>query len=430
MIPPKEIAVEANALLREQEEIKKEFKRIYRNPAQAMFAFTQLTQSQSDQGSMMQDGPDLSKVPASLKAKAAALPEKKEALNKKILNGGSFSDLVINASKKLAASGTRIDRFVASAHSDGVSLFGETGLDIQAEDYAKIKAEAPNAFSDPRHVLLMGCYTGTPMAKSHWQNLFSNSTMVTGFGTQAPSRNFPASWKLISEVLGAADELDKKTAQRDKPVSKEEVAAAQQKLEFLRMTSASVSYCGHEVSAQPKPKKSCEEEWTEFRRDMSQVENIYLSPNPAQEPPREGERSSLREAYTKLQQLCATQDKTLLEMRSMYRTRILRLLFWWKVQANFQRGNAAEIQDIRKEAESFGVKVHMPDLAGQVKRKDFFLNIQKTTKEYVEAKKAAEAKGDNALAEKIAASQQKFFELYSPLMFLDNEQKIPATWVE
>lgn len=427
MVPPKELGLAANVLLKEKESLQKELQRIFRDKHKAAMAFHSISIGEAPPED---SNVNLSLVPATLKTRVQAMPAKLEALNKKITGGGSFMDAVASAAEGLKQKGVRIDRFVASAHSSGVSLFGETGLALSSDELGLLKAKAPEAFQ-ARHVLLLGCYTGTNIANNYWQNMFPSATLITGFAKQAPTRHFPAAWKMIPEILNAADSLDDKIRRNGKDPVKAEVVAAIRRLQYLSMTSASVNYCGHNISMIPDKKGDCGQQWSDVSREIGQAHSIYMGMPPSRDPSRDtSPGTELRELYNRLQSLCAPSEDHLLQLRDQNRVMLFRLLFWWKWQPHFQRDKHSAIQELRREAESLGVKISIPDMQGQLGRIEFTKQYLASLASFKTAREAASKENNQELLEKIESSLMKFESIYGPVMHLDNDKAIPETWVD
>lgn len=55
-------------------------------------------------------------------------------------------------------------------------------------------------FSKNRHVMLMGCHTGTLRSSDYWRDVFPNATMFAGFEPKGPAGSSQASGDYITEV--------------------------------------------------------------------------------------------------------------------------------------------------------------------------------------------------------------------------------------
>lgn len=295
---------------------------------------------------------------------------------------GSVEEQISNKIRDLKSQGKRVDTLVFSAHSDGSNLSGETSNRLSSSAITRLDREFPDFFRQPRHVLLLGCYNMTETNHFRWRHeLFTNASLIAGFGVRAPSRNNPASSAYIKEVLGAADALDGKMANSG-PLEASLVESVFKKLASVTNTQSVIDYCLQIIEGQPGARElSCDEQWKIFKAQADMFHADYLDlRNLKKDPPQEEEDNELRSFYNTLQNTCPAKNaKNIPEKqkgraeryRTSVRESIIRLIYWWNVQKNFAAYYDDEIREFHQGLKNIGIRGRMPPLDGNTGRIEF-----------------------------------------------------------
>lgn len=367
-----------------------------------------------------------------------------------------------NKLQELKEAGKRVDSLVISAHSDGPNLTGETSYILTQLELKALKASNPEFFSDPRHVLLLGCYTNTETTNLIWRELFPGASLIAGFEGRAPLRIRPAASMFITDVLAAADQLDRANMERNEPLAEKTVRNALRKLESVRITYSAIDYCTHRVLGIPATNVRCDDQWLTLFALGQDIERMYFGYGgiPEKDPPRESSGTLLREYYNKLQTLCPIeraenimphQRESYKQAREIYRDRTIRLIFWWNVQGNFSTYYGKELRRLTQELKAEGIESELPALNGETGRIEMLRKIQDLygelhkkhralsaqihelpppALEASEDEKKAYQEKRNLMIEGLSRLEELGYSLsvYDPLIQLD--ARIPLNWVE
>jgi hypothetical protein len=377
MVPPENAIPEVEDLFGQRDNLEKQIKA--RRPDLNKAQIRTIVGEYMRKGLASEKSPDLNNILAneieSLHRAAQSVSQKEKRL-------GSVEEQLQAKIRELRAKGQRVDTLVFSAHSDGSNLSGETSNRLSSSAITRIERENPDFFKQPRHVLLLGCYNMTETNHFRWRHeLFTNATLIAGFGVRAPSRNNPASSNYIRDVLGAADSLDRKLANSG-PLDAKFVESVFKKLSAVTNTQSVIDYCLQIIEGQPGARElSCDEQWKIFKAQADMFHADYLDlRNLTKDPPQEEEDNELRSFYNTLQNTCPAknaknipdnQKKKAERYRTSVRESIIRLIYWWNVQKNFAVYYDDEILDFHKGLKYFGIKGKMPPLDGSTGRVEF-----------------------------------------------------------
>jgi hypothetical protein len=376
---------------------------------------------------------------------------------------GTIGQQINQKMAELKAAGKSVDTFIISAHSDGATLNGETSYMLDQASLGKLKSLHPELFSDPRHVMLLGCYTTTETSSLMWRELFPSVTMIAGFDGRAPSRKVAASANFITEVLGTADRLDRENMRRNDPLSAKAVRDALKGLESVRITASAIDYCTHRVEGLPGSKLNCDDQWITFTAMTQEIDRRFLNIEaPEEDPPRQSDGTVLRSYYNKIQGMCPPENSALVAAdkkeefklaRDELRDRVLRLLFWWNVQKNYGMFHQEKIKAFAEKLKSAGINEEIPKLDGNLGRKDFIKKIYQiinaiqakdaSIRAEYQSRKPLPEDADEAAKEQFRLETERLekayeenrklmdsvSETYLPLMTLQKEG-IPGNWIE
>lgn len=431
LVPPEEDMRPGDNASQARTKLKKELQKIY--PDYGYNEMTALLDNVAAYGAGVLENPAAREKikPAAVKYQAAAreiqeIEKKRERI-----------DVQISAKlSELKAAGKTVDSLIISGHSNGSAIFGETDHVLTQKEIMKLRSDHPEAFLRARHVMLLGCYTTTEIARVSWREIFPNATLIAGFDGQSPGRYLKESRDFVTGVLGTADRLDKENFARSAPHTKEVVDKALRALESVRNTNSAIDYCTYGIEGIAKRKAKCDDQWLTypyFRRD---IEARFLGPD-ATEEPLPGGQGPLRAFYTSLQQLCPVENATVAippdrreefkAMRIHDKERTLRLLFWGNVQKNYGVYHAKEIKELEARMKAAGVVAPLPNLDGLQGRKKFLSEVKELVREISKKREVVneDPKPELELAEILADLQL----LYEPLFYLSAEA-IPHNWVE
>lgn len=333
---------------------------------------------------------------------------------------GNLASQIQKAADALKAAGHQVDSLVFSAHSDGSSLSSETSYGLDDGELTKLRARNPEIFLNPRHVLLLGCYTTTEIQLDRWRReLTPNASLIAGFMGQAPSRKRVVARTFIEEVMATADALDARNA--DTLLSKEEMQQAFKALNPVRLTFSSLDYCTHHVEGIPSVKPSCDDQWYVLDGLMTRFEREYLNlDSPSKDPPLESHGTELRSFYESLQKICkvtsatgygADDQRTMNTRRQALVERTIRLIFWWNIQKNFAKFHA---NGIRRLERAIGGRI--PALDGRTGRREFLAAMPAIRREF------------SKLPQEQRDAIKKDFDALDALVKLDT--RIPLNWHE
>jgi hypothetical protein len=302
MVPPETLVPEAEALFQKRSEMEKKVKALRPNlnasevKVQVADFMRKGLASTRDRG-----------LNEALSTEAEELHRRSLQLSDKERRLGSVEEQISAKAAELASRGDKVDTLVFSAHSDGTNLSGETSNRLSSSDITRLHNDHPELFSNPRHVLLLGCYNMTDTNHFRWRHgLFRNATLIGGFGVRAPSRYRKESADYIRQVLGTADKLDAELASRGSPLDKDYVKKVFKSLAAVTGTQSVLDYCLQIIEGQPGAKAlSCKEQWTTFLAQAKMIKAEYLDlRNMQKDPPQEDDNTELRTFYNTLQGTC------------------------------------------------------------------------------------------------------------------------------
>lgn len=374
---------------------------------------------------------------------------------------GTIKSQIQEKLRELKAAGKRVDSFLVSAHSDGATLSGETSYALEQTELSALKSAHPELF-EVRHVLLLGCYTTTETSTMMWREHFPGASLIAGFEGRAPSRKRPAASNFITDVMAAADRLDKENMRRQEPLGRQAVTQALRALESVRITTSAIDYCTHRVEGIPGVKVSCDDQWLTFGAMVSEMDRRFLSTeNPTENPPREVSGTVLRSFYNRLQALCPVENTSYPEdqkqsfkaLREQMRDRTLRMIFWWNVHKNFGVYYERDINALSEEMKQLDINEPLPKLDGSLGRKEFLKQVYAVSNGFArkfrdfqgryasvkdvgpdasdEERAAVKEKREAIEREyaKVQAASERFSQLFTPLVTME-AKGIPQQWVE
>jgi hypothetical protein len=321
---------------------------------------------------------------------------------------------------------------VISAHSDGSNLSGETTNRISSSGISRLAREVPQLFKDPRHVLLLGCYNMTSTHHNRWRHsLFTNASLLAGFGKRAPSRYRPVSAQYMKDVLGAADQLDQRIL-ANLPIDKKFLERVFKAFPSITNTQSVIDYCLEIIEGQPGVGKlSCAEQWDDFKARSEVIQREYLDLlNPTVDPPMEADGNDLRDFYSDVQNMCPAKDAAQIPANQVARAEAyrislremaIRLVYWSNVQQNFGTYFSRELGKLSQALRGAGISAEVPTLDGSTGRIEF-------VKKYLAIERAiANARNNRTLSEsqRRALSQaESQFVYLKPLYSLEGEDSV------
>lgn len=358
---------------------------------------------------------------------------------------GSIDQQIRAKLKEFRKTGKKIQTLAISAHSQGTIYSGETSFDLENEEINALQTDYPELFENPEHVLLLGCYTMTKTNRVRNREMFPNATLIAGFYRKAYSRKSPMDWKFIKEVIGMADETDKRTLNGDIP-TEQEVRDALKALSSVTANHTLIDYCTYQVEGIPETKQSCEEEWREFLPVLDQFQDEYLSLiNPLKDPPKKTEGTALREFYNQAQNVCFEKNNSeitdedaaaFIERRQSIIDMAIRLIFWWNIQKNYGVYFSDKINEFKKALAAAEVENSMPDLDGNASRVEFvksYNELRNRIKEAQRTVKKSLTQTEDSVEREILKNERdslqiaydSLVETYDPLIILD---EVPLNW--
>lgn len=342
---------------------------------------------------------------------------------------GPIEDQVRNKVSELTAQGKRLDSVIISAHSNGSSLSGESSNRLSSSSISRLARDVPQLFKDPRHVLLLGCYNMTKIHHDRWRNsYFTNASLIGGFGKRAPLRTRPVSAKYIKDVLGAADELDKKLISNE-DLDKNFLERVFKKLSSVSDTYSVIDYCKEIIEGKPDSfVLSCQEQWNDFKARSEIIQQEYLDlRNPTSDPPTDVDGNDLRDFYTDAQVMCDAKDAPQIPRNQVARAEAyrvamremaIRVVYWWNVQQNYGTYFSREISGLSKALSAAGIRVKVPELDGTTGRIEFVKKYLQIENAIEDAKNSRELTESQRRALRQAESQ---FVYLKPLYLLGGE---------
>jgi hypothetical protein len=363
---------------------------------------------------------------------------------------GSLESQIKAKAAELRKRGVPVDSLIFSGHSDGANLTGESTVRLSSAEIDRLRAQEPQLFSRPRHVLLLGCYNLTETNHERWRNdVFPNASLIAGFGVQAPSRWRENAIKYIGQVLNTADALDDKMIAQNSPLDARFITTALRKLSAVTGTQAVIDYCRNIVEGQPGASKiSCEEQWTSMMHQAELVTKEYLDLSTAtSEPPEDPNGGTLRTFYTQLQNTCPAaknpeipdNEKAMAERyRASLQESAIRLINWANVQRNFQTYFADDIKEVTEYLAHLKIDARLPELDGTAGRLDFVRahqgverSINRALEDIRREKDGMRGGGSYARRRELDyretglnAMKKRFLHLYRPLYVLRGETSL------
>jgi hypothetical protein len=444
MVPPESFVPQVEDLFRQRDELEKKIKAL--KPEWNKTQVRTLLSEYMRKGLASEKSTDVNQTLSSEIESLHRAAMEVSQLEKRL---GPVEDQVRAKISEIKTQGKKIDTMVFSAHSDGSNLSGETSLRLSSSGITRLDREFPEAFKEPRHVLLLGCYNMTETNHFRWRHeLFTNATLIAGFGVRAPSRNNPASSNYIREVLTTADSLDGKLANSG-PLDPQFVDSVFKKLASVTNTQSVIDYCMQIIEGQPNSRKlSCDEQWKTFRAQSKMFQADYLDlRNMQKDPPRDDQDNELRVFYNTVQSLCPAKDASFIPEKQKaqaerYRTSVeesvIRLIYWWDVQKNFSSYFKKEIDALNAVLPKVGIKKKMPNLDGEVGRIEFIQSynaVEKAIRDAlweIEDEKFRLSGSTSTVAERRALEKREkevqrveaMFKFYYPLYALEGENTV------
>lgn len=365
-----------------------------------------------------------------------------KALNKIEEEYGSIASQFEETSNAIRRARGSIGSVAISAHADGWNFTGESANRLSWGDLDEVLRRNPRTFRDTQHVLLLGCYNMTANNRQHWNTIFPYATMIAGFGVKAPMRTQKIARSYITENLDTACRLDQEMAEKGRPLNPAYVEEQFKKLPSVTGTQSVIDYCRQVIEGQKGAGNalSCDEQWTTMMAQAEQIQNTYLDlRDMKKDPPRyDSATSELRIFYSALQGICPAKQAKQMEGQDadyeFYRRSIIentiRLIFWWKVQKNFNTYYQNELADLEEALAAAGVQTQIPALDGTTGRVEFVrafnamkdeLNAKK--KEIQRARLKRGSRDLDRQLEQVLATQKKF-EVLRPLFYLQGEHTV------
>jgi hypothetical protein len=347
---------------------------------------------------------------------------------------GPVEDQLRTKAAELRRQRKRVDTFVFSAHSDGTNLSGESSNRLSSSGVTRLAREFPELFKQPRHVLLLGCYNMTETNHFRWRHdLFSNASLVAGFGVRAPSRYRPISAQYVRDVLNTADALDDQMIASG-PLDRKYVENVFKKLAAVTNTQSVLDYCLGIIEGQPGARSlSCEEQWTVFRGRADTIHLEYLDlRNMTKDPSQDDSVTELRDFYNLVQATCPARNapqipRDQVERAERYRTSVretlIRLIYWWNVQKNFRTYFSREFDELSGALRRAGISETMPALDGTTGRVEFVKRYNAIDRAIRERKERARSPAEERAARDAEASFRYFY----PLFALEGEEMVGDT---
>jgi hypothetical protein len=435
MVPPREILGVTGPMFEERDALEAKIRQIH--PDWTQFQMQSVLSEIMRKGSAYNREPDIAD---SFASEMDALRDAAAAVSQQEDRYGSIADQLNAKADELKNAGDSVDSIAFSSHSDGANLTGETSNRLSSSDLYHLKADHPEIFDSPRHVLLLGCYNLTDTNRAHWRyDLFRNASMLAGFGIRAPSRHDPLSARFIRDTMNTADDLDQKMVANDGPLSTgllEKTFRALRSFTNKRYPGV-VDYCGGLIEGIPGGgEESCHEQWQTFFKQDDEIEPDYLDLKTLnKDPPAVDDGTGLRAFYTMLQNICpAYKDDTLSEReqasneryRTSVRESVIRLIYWWNVQQNFRTYYENDIARYDSLLSRAGIVTRIPYLDGTVGRVDF-VRAYNDLRSEIHRKLSAANDPDSGvdLYQKRALRQaQDQLKLYTPLFYLEGEDSV------
>jgi hypothetical protein len=400
MIPPQEMLPLGEKLFQLRGELEEKLKAA--KPGLKNLQYASMISEIMRKGTEWQEHPDLARE---FREDIAELHRRAREVEEKEKSFGPVAQQIERVARELKTSGRKIDTFVMSGHSDGSNLSGETSTRLSASDIMRLEHSSPNLFSDPRHVLLLGCYNMTKTNHARWRHqLFRNATLIAGFGMRAPSRYKKIAKDYISQVLNKADDLDQEMLAKGSALDKEYIISAFKALAAVTGTQSVLDYCVNLFEGQEGASKiPCGKQWELLKLKYQEIVEQYLSLTaPQREPPDETEASDeqkalairegpeaivddhdnplvLRAFYNMIQETCPAGENSLFDReqaRQMERNRTsilestIRIMNWSHVQRNFGTYYREHINRFDISLQRLGMKGFAP-LDGRASRRDF-----------------------------------------------------------
>ncbi|MGZ3695599.1 MAG: hypothetical protein ACXWQO_15925 [Bdellovibrionota bacterium] len=390
-------------------------------------------------GSEWQADPTVAHIYA---ADIANLYKQTRVLNKAELSYGSIAQQFEQTMQAVRNAKGTVSSLAISAHADGWNFTGESANGLSWGDLDEVLQGNPTLARNIQNVLLLGCYNMTENNRPHWNSLFPYASMIAGFGVKAPSRTQPVARTYITENLDTACRLDKLAAKAGQPLDPAYVEAQFKKLPSVTSTSSVIDYCRQIIEGQPGSGNalSCDEQWTTVLAQADAIQDTYLDlHNLKKNPPKfDSASSELRIFYSALQGTCpaakALQMKGQVEEMENYRRSIresvIRLIFWWRVQKNFNTYFNNDLAELEQSLADAGIESRIPALDGKTGRVEF-VQAYNAIKDEIDGRrsklmKAKYQKGSSDISRQIQAldKAKEQFAVLRPLFFLQGEHTV------
>lgn len=362
-------------------------------------------------------------------------------LNKAEQEYGTIAEQFEETAKAIRQARGTISSFAISAHADGWNFTGESANRLSWGDLDEVLQRSPGVFRATQNVLLLGCYNMTENNRPHWNSLFPYATMIAGFGVKAPSRTRAVAREYISQNLDLACKLDNEIGVTGRALDPSLIERAFKRLSSVTGTQSVIDYCRQIIEGQPGAGNAltCDEQWTTILAQAESIQDTYmdlrsLKKNP---PSFDSASSPLRIFYTALQNVCPAknalqnkgQEKEMEDYRKSIRESVIRLIFWWRVQKNFNTYFANDLAALDKDLEEAGITAAVPPLDGKTGRVEFVKSYNDIQAEMrLKEKQLARAVQSGDLAAraqwKALQSAKDRFPVLRPLFFLQGEHTV------
>ena len=346
---------------------------------------------------------------------------------------GSVTKQLLKLDSELKTAANELHTLVISGHSNGEKLFGESTYALNHKDLLEIKKRT-SLLPQIQHLLLLGCYTTTPMERNRWKTNFTpNLSLMAGFLGQSPSRYRKVGWDYIEQVMAKAQELDEALEAKQNAVTTDIVQRTFTSLSSFQNTSSpNLDYCGIVVSKKDF-KESCKVQWELFRNKSIRIGKEYFDlTNPTKEPPTDTSNSELREYYNMVQELCVLDSENywpkeetlrLKKLRTKIRDNAFYLIHWWALQENYRRAHQKDIDALSAKLNEIKLPAKLPSLDGNTSRKDFLSGVQSIQNSIILAYKSGKISAESSKAA-LAALHSAYYDL------MTLSHKIPPNWIE
>lgn len=255
-------------------------------------------------------------------------PKKRAYLNTKLLT---------QELKKLQSSGVSVSSIIISGHSAGPQGFFGTQGEMTREELDQALQAVPKIQKSIRAVHLFGCYAAAKSGVKLWGALFPGAKLISGFHGSAPgSRSGDGYYSFIQDLLKKEGEFLKK-------LDTEELNQKFRELKFaLKMNTALCSGGRYYVDSKGvvdlrKHAVNCPEaEIQKLKEGRLSVFLKYHLCSDTPDVPKNTQNSDLRSYYSLERALPTDCDQEMRDWQIPSPERVLRLIFFRTVLANFQ----------------------------------------------------------------------------------------------